>query len=237
MKSILPRSVACAILLAYTVACAKLPPPVAQPSEVQRSNFGKVAVVSVKIAPDAEFIAPNIGRGSSAAKGAGGGALQGAATAVDSIGSMGSCSGSICALQILIIPAFALAGAIVGGIAGATDAIPSETAGQIEQQIKDALIASNPQSNIRHSVIMAMQNEGILSSVELTESDLGNHDQEPFYRNLQKKEIDTVLEVGVTRLGLIGSWGGGGGDPLLALAIQTKVRMISIKKIKTFILA
>lgn len=237
MKIVSCRIVSLALILAHVAGCTgSLPPPPQKPpplpSETQRSQFGKVGVISIKTPPEATLDAPVIGRGKGAAlggaSGGGRGALEGARIALG-----GSCSGSMCAAAILLVPAFMVVGAIVGGITGgiidAADAIPSDTAKQIEQQIKKTLLEAKPQARLLRGVMDAAQQEGISAVRQFSGSGPQLPDQNPDYGNFQNEGIDAVLEVGVIKVGLFGRKGDGGADPLLYLVLQASVRLVNTK--------
>jgi len=222
MGRISTRGIILLFALSNLVSCTSTPPSVL--NEQQRAKFGVVGVVSVDVSPDEVFDAPMIGRGRGAASGAGAGAAQGAGAAVQGLAGS-TCHGMGCGLTILLIPVFAVGGAIVGGVAGAVNAVPEDVAIAIEQEIASALMGSRPQETLRQEVMEAARAQGVSAETPLTESGsvaINTID----YGFLSKKGINTVLEVSIVKVGLIGDRG---SDPDLILVVEASFRLVSAK--------
>lgn len=233
MRRALSRVMACVLVLSDVTGCARTAaqtPPLSVPqvSEEQRAQFGTVAVVSIAASPEHGLNSPVIGRAAGAATGALGGAASGAFQGLGAVGqgSGSGLAGGAGAIGILLIPAFVVGGLIVGTIAGAANAIPTETAKSIEQKIELALKNSDPQNAIRRDVIEVAQREGVLNESKLIDAGtLATNDPSGDQR-LRALGAATILEVGVMKVGLEGI---GGSDPDLDLVVQASVRLMSAR--------
>lgn len=217
---------ACLLVLGQLAGCASTK-PIPEVSEQQRERLGVVGVVSVVFPPEDQFSTPLRGRAAGAAKGAGAGALAGAGEFLDAFAfAGGGCSGIVdCSAVILLHTAFMAAGVVIGGIAGAVEAVPEEAARQIEAQIVAVLSEARPQEALRQAVIKAAA-EGVSGSVvELTTPGPGTAEERFDYGSFRAFGVDTVLEVGITRLGLAGR---GGADPQLLLFVQARALLIDV---------
>jgi hypothetical protein len=193
-------------------------------SEAQRERLGTVAVMPITRAPkNAVEVGPR-GSASGGAHGAGEGALAGADAFFS--GNTGSCKGALCGLAIIFLPVFIVGGAMIGGVSGAVQAVPKDKAKQIEVQLAQALAEVEPQEALRSEVVKAGARSGITSLKDMAPGAAKLVGGQGDYRGLSEEGIDTVLEVGVLEVGLVG---GGGKDPTLALVVRGAARLVDVK--------
>jgi hypothetical protein len=208
-----------AVLAVYLSACAiRQPTPVPE----ARRDLGVVGVVPTTEPPSGEL---DVGP-----RGAAAGALRGAAKGAAWIGApTGSgCAGESCAVVLVLWGGLALGGALVGGVMGAANAVPVDTAGQIETQLRLALAEVGEQEVFRKEIVKAAARSGIANVVELPVGMPGvsapgtNFDA----RELARVNVTTVLEVGVPQVGLVGK---GGSDPQLSLHVHAVARLVDAR--------
>lgn len=225
MQGSLTRRLFLVVLLANVAACASISPlPI--PSESQRSRYGTVGVVSVKSPPDAGFegLPVGVARGAAggAVAGAGVSALAGAYTAVEAA----AVSGVPTSLLLpVILPPLAIAGAIVGSVAGVAMALPAETAALIEQDIKQALLEAEPQTRLRRNIVAIVRREALPAVEGFAEASPDAPGTTADHVALREAGIDTALEVGIMKVGLVGRRGG--ADLLLSLHSEASVRLVN----------
>jgi hypothetical protein len=201
--------------------------------ERSAASLGTVGVYSVGPTPAAVVDGP-VGTGEEALKGAasvggigmgagaGGGALTGAGI------------GLACGPWVAVcVPAFALMGATIGGVAGlvvggtvggvqsGTNAIPTDVAENATAAVTAALSSRDLHADLRSRTIALDQ--GTAHRI-----DLGGDSTRPpstrEYARFAPSGVDTVLEIKVARVALIGE----GNDPDLALAIDAQARLIRL---------
>lgn len=198
------RTIAWLLVLAHLASCAANPPmPVV--SEAQRKSFGVVGIGSITQAPVADLGVYARGRTSGAARGAGEGAAAGAAAFM---GSGSSCSGAVCGVAILLLPVFVVGGAVVGAVAGAGAAVPDDKARTIEAQLDSVLKDAGQQEALRVDVLKAAHRSRVPNVSAINSN------------------VDTVLEVGLVRVGLLGQ---GGEDPILVLRVHAVARLVDAR--------
>jgi hypothetical protein len=217
------RLSACLVICAHLSACAASQSrPVV--SEAQREHFGTVAIVEIARAPKSAVDVGPRGSTAGASHGAGQGALAGAEALFK---GAGSCSGEMCGLvMIVLLPVFVIGGATIGGVSGAVQAVPEAKAKQIEARLALALAEVGTQEALRSAVAKAAARSEITIVREIPRSATTMVAGEIDYRGLSETGIDTVLEVGVVEVGLIG---GGGKDPKLALIVRAAARLVDVK--------
>lgn len=192
-------------------------------SEAQRERMGVVGVGSIARAPTGEVDVGTRGRTAGAAHGAAEGAASGAA-ALFSSGA--SCSGPMCAgAYIVLIPVVVVVAATIGTVTGAVQAVPVDRARQIEAQLNLALAKGGQQEALRSEVVKAAAQSGIPDVTEIT-AGTATIGEDFDYRKLSNVAVDTVLEVGLVRIGLTGR---GGDDPQLALGVHAAARLVDVK--------
>jgi len=205
---------------ALAQGCASPPKPVLPGSvtETLRGQLGTVGVRTPEVAPDAEFTTPLRGVGGSALKGGAAGGLYGAVQAL-SAGVSGGPLGVLVGL-VLFIPV----GIVIGATSAAFDAVPEETARTIEQQIVDSARSIPVQDSFRRRIVEI--SKGALKS-PLIDLDGSSGTTDPTaaldHRSLEARRIDTVLEVGIDKLGMAGR---GGADPNLSIFLIARAKLI-----------
>jgi hypothetical protein len=188
--------------------------------EEARAQFFRVGVVQTLEDPGSELSSIYRGTGSTAAKGAASGAARGGLEALRGL-SQSSCSGMGCGLVILLVPVFMVAGAVIGGTVGAIKGLPESEAKRIEGEIAAAITSQPLQKNLQSKVVEL--------SKQLTRHDVDGvpsanvpvHGDVPNYANFSDR-FDTILEVGVTRVALVGKE----IDADFRLAVQARARAI-----------
>jgi hypothetical protein len=174
--------------------------------------------------PDSVFGAPVIGQGRGLVRGATGGAAYGASSAARGFHGCGR-STAACGVFILLIPVLTIGGAVLGGIAGASAAVPEDKAKEINQSITKAMKASHPQLALRRYVFKSALEQGALNVKQIIDSGVSDK-ATANYRKLREHGVDTVLEVGIVRVGL---YGGRGTNPALSVFVEAKWRLVSTK--------
>lgn len=193
-------------LLIGGVGCAyKYQPP---PSEDVRSKLGTVGIIFESTIPESNFSTFAKGRLAGAGKGAAGGATVGATVGI-SAGPIG----------ILLLPFLAGGGAVIGGVAGATGAVPTSDAEKIETAISSALSALRIQETMAGHMVRASR--ALVEYRFYPEPVL--HEETSDYGVLKGKGIDTAMEVFVERVGFEG---GEGSDPAIALFMNLRERLV-----------
>jgi hypothetical protein len=216
------RLLTCVVISTHLCACVatRHPNPVASVvSETQRSRLGVVGVVQIAGGPKGELHAGARGAAAGAAQGAATGAGIAAGAASGQLYSS-SCSGKSAIVCVILIPVFIAAGAVVGGAVGAAQAVPTDTAQQIEAQLNSALTEVGPQDALRADVVKAAVRADVPDVKEIAEGTTMAD-----YRPLSKSKVDTVLEVGVVEVGLTGN---GGKDPQLTLHVRAVARLVDV---------
>ncbi len=194
--------------------------PYRAPSEEIRAQFGTVGVISRRLVPEAALEGPTGGKGAGAAKGAGLGAgyslLYGVGGGAYSGNPLGFAIGV--ALGVGLAPVAAL----VGGIYGAVTAEPASKVQEAERALKNAFAELNVSEAIQDLVPQVATAETGHRFVSLAEHPAAS--PEPVdYRSPASEGVDTILEVSVPVLGLVGPVG---VNPPLQLVVQACARLI-----------
>jgi len=189
-------------------------------SEAQRDRLGAVGVVQISGNPKGELHAGARGAAGGAAEGAATGAGAGAVAAAAPLFVGFSCSGNSAAWCVILLPVFVVGGAVVGGVVGAAQAVPVDTGREIEAQLNRALAETDVQEALRTEVVKAAARAGVANVQELAAAATTAD-----FRELQNAKVDTVLEVGLVEVGLIGR---GGKDPLLTLHVHALARLVDV---------
>jgi len=180
-------------------------------SEEVRANLGTIGVVSGRFSQEAHLEAPTSGKWSGAGKGAAAGffgSIQGAAQG----GGYGG------AVVLLLSPVFAMGGAIYGAIAAES----AEKVEAAEATFKRALADLKIQETFRNRVLQVARDQTRHVLVLLLEhgpTAPGGAVEYPF---VTSQGVDTVLEIGVEKLGLPG----GGINPPLSLIMNAHARLV-----------
>ena len=113
-------------------------------------------------------------------------------------------------------------GGIAGGVSGGRNAIPAETAEQIETALNQAIGGRDLQADLRQGILRRAGNNAMAV-------DLGAGAAEPVaspdYTSMAGRGIGGVLEISVTQLTFTGE---GGSDPALALVMSARGRLIRV---------
>ena len=128
------------VVLALQSGCVTVAPPA--PSPAVRDSLGVVAIVPAQYVPDSNFITFARGEGAGAAKGA---AIEGGTTAaIFAIGA--AAAGPAMPFIVLAGVLETAAMAAVGAVAGAQQAVPAETAKEVESVINAAVAGLDAQN-------------------------------------------------------------------------------------------
>lgn len=216
--SLIERVLIYVVTIAYLSACAT--PPVPTVSEAQRSRMGTVGVISLASAPQGELAGGIRGTGAGAAAGAAAGAVYGAPLLAAGLSLCGVPGlGVFC---IVYLSTFA-GGVTYGAAVGAAQAVPEDKAGEIEATLRAVLAEAVQQAMLRSAVVDAAARAGVQGVTEMPAAMVTVVGQTVDYRQLSDVKVDTVLEVGVVSVGLIGR---GGADPALTLRIGAVARLV-----------
>jgi len=117
-------------------------------------------------------------------------------------------------------------GGVAGGVSGGRNAIPAETAEQIETALNQAIVGRDLQADLRLGILRRAGNNAGNNAMAV---DLGAGVAEPVaspdYTSMAGRGIGGVLEISVTQLTFTGE---GGSDPALALVMSARGRLIRV---------
>ena len=187
-------------------------------SEPQRIELGKIGVVVPGFRPKVDLHKP-MTKGQSALHYAGHAALGTIEGAFRSGGGYGGYGG---AALVMLTPAIAIAGAIVGATIGK----PAEKIQEAEDVLNRYLESLDIQEALRDRLLL-VSIEQIQNVVPLDLKGPSAQEEENTYDVSLYPDIDTVLEIGIRSLGFIGSKED--IDPDLTLHVGGAVRIISKK--------
>ena len=213
---------ACCLL----VACASSP-ALPRLNEDARNSLGTVGVITVGPSLGGDVEGPvGVGREAvvgvfkGAAIGTGSGVVVGVGVAALACGP-----GALFCGAVLLLGGAAIGlvgGGIAGGVSGGRNAIPAETAEQIETALNQAIGGRDLQADLRQGILRHAGNNTMAV-------DLGAGVTEPVaspdYTSMAERGIGAVLEISVTQLTFTGE---GGNDPALALVISARGRLIQV---------
>jgi hypothetical protein len=235
-------SVVLSIIFAITNGCATIP-ATAPPSPEIRKQFGRIGVVALSSPIRVEFHTFPKGQTSGALVGAAAGALGGAvgawaflsfhagtfltpAAIADSAAFAASSTNPLTLALLCVLVAAAL-GVIYttakGATEGAAEAVPAETAQQIEQQIDKFLENMKLSSGLTEAIYSAAASQPFLTINSITLLGEANSDPNISYDNYSSRGIKTILEVGVTEAGF---QGGTGEHPIIKFYMNARTRLV-----------
>jgi hypothetical protein len=215
------------MLLLLQGGCAPISRPLPSPLPLEvRAELGKVGVVSGRFVPATVVERPVAGKVREAAKGAAGGALAGAALVAGGF-VHGGCSGDACGFVAVVMLGVLIGAATVGAVTGAViGAVTTESvvkAREAEVALQYAFAELKIQETFRDRLVTIARDEARLDLIPVTDPSPTDPDVDVDYRPLVAQGLNTILEVSVTRLGLIGDRS---GNPPLTLSMTTRVRVI-----------
>ncbi len=215
-KSMLQLTVLAVLIVQSGCALRRLPPP---PPEAPRALFGTMGVVSARFVPEARLEGPTSGKGVGAAKGAGLGAGHTMAGTLEGVVRSGHpyLAAAVLAVGIALTPI----GALVGGIYGAVTAESLEKVRAAESALSNAFLELGTQESLRDRLLHAAGERG-RHLPSLADSGPTSSDETVDYRSFAK-DVDTILEVSVTRIAFSGSTG---INPPLGLTVGARIRLI-----------
>jgi hypothetical protein len=187
------------------------------PEEIRKGSHS-VAVTPAGFTPSTNLLTYAKGRSAGAAKGAADGALSG----IEALGKGGHSAGPYGAAAIvLLLPIFASIGAIIGGVEGATKAIPSEEVTRIEAFVKGVLQALDMQSAMADHIVFKGRERTSYRFVPLKGPGLSAPEARPDFTSIKGEGRDLALEAGILEIGFLG---GSGRDPLLSFFMNARIR-------------
>ena len=206
------------VIAMHLFGCATSPIPLV--TEAQRERMGTVGVASLPSAPQSALDVGARGKVAGAGEGATAGAVKG-------LGELFRMSGSgDYDATIILLPIAAIGGAIYGAVVGAAQAVPEDKAKKIEACLKAVLGEAGHQGKLRTEVISAIARSGIQGVSEIPSCQSAAVGQDTDYRLCLDRQVDTVLEVGLLSVALIGR---GGEDPKLVLFVRAVARLVDAK--------
>lgn len=194
-------------------------PAVYKPSPQALSNLGNIVVTSSTSQPAIRLEGYSRSKSGSMATSAGG-------TFLDCMAEVGhgSCSGSFCGGAIILLTAMC---AIASGVRGAVEGSKSPTHEKIEASEAD-IFSVLETSTIQHSLQKAVTNYAAESGHELNVMDQPLAEflsEQRDYVSLAQDGIDTVMEVGLSEVGIMGK---GLNEPA-QMYMDATVKLISTK--------
>ena len=211
------------ISLILQSGCAHKPKPYL-PEEV-RAQLGTVGIVSARFRPDADLSVPAkgwlAGAGRKSARWAGKGAssvLVGGAQ-----GCGGDSSGICAALVIAFTVTTGVVGGLAGGVAGAIQAEPSRDVSFAEEVIMTVIDSMNIPENLRDRAATVAQSQTSNNIVVVPNQGPASSEEKLLHTSLTEQGIDTILEISVSRLALVGDWD---LNPPLEFQMNSRIRLV-----------
>jgi len=222
----------CIFSLIFVQGCAStpdLPPPSPPPDAGLRASLGTVGVISAGAPLGAEVSGP-IGFGGEAREGAMEGAI-----AVGGLGAVGgalyglACGPAFWLCSPILAAGFGLAGGATGAAAGGlikgANAIPTDTATELQAVLFQEISDSDLRADLReHILTQAVGTSGrnvvnlgtgyAMFGASVSDDAIGS-----------SAAPDTVLEIAITEIALTGE---GGSDPSFSLSISAGARLIRV---------
>jgi hypothetical protein len=210
----------CALLLLFPLGCAHVDKPAPAP------DLDSVAVVCGAFTPEFQLDKP--AKGWLAGAGRGFASWSGKAMAAPfQAGGGGSCSGQGCGLAYAVLLAVAVSAATVGGIAGsvvgAVKAQPAQKVEEAEAVIARAVAGLKAHETLRDHVLKKAQGQTPKRLTAVEGIGPASLDDRVAYGPLAQRGFDTVLQLSVVRLGLVGQWE---VNPPLRLTMSVQAKMI-----------
>jgi hypothetical protein len=184
---------------------ATLPPP---PEEAERAKWRALGVALAPLAPEIGFQTWIRG---GMAEGATRGTMEGL--------MMGTIGGAYAGLVGVVV--FAPLGAVVGGVGGATSAVPDETAEEIDAFVRACFDGESFGAALRERLVRRAGEE---TSFAVTAVDL-DQDAGDGASCAVDPQLTTLLQLSVTGYGFFGG-GSGGEDPSLRVVLAVQGRII-----------
>ncbi len=205
-------------LLALTVligqwgcAAGRITVPPEPLSEEARANLGTTGVVSARFSPEAQLEGPTSGKGSGSAKGI-------AALFFGLILGGTAAAGFGAAFGVLLAPVFGMGGAVYGAIAAESAATVGEAEGTLKKIVADLKI----QESMQDCVLQMAREQTRYSFILLDDWGPTVPGEGVDYSSLTIEGVNTILEISVERLGLLGE----GINPPLPLVMSTRARLV-----------
>src|SRR5882724_3122297 len=215
--------------------CAlKHPPGPQSPADEVRAQLNTIGLPVAGFAPETHVDAPTSGKGMGALKGVGygfgAGAMPGKAI-VDAVVTQSACDVKEISPLCLAVAVFGIGMAAAGGTIGALGgtvygAVTAESGSKIDAaqaDLKSAVIQADIQMMVRDQVLQIVRDRSSLNFVAVDDQERSANAERIDYQALASTGIDTVLEVSVPRLGLVGQFG---INPPVSLFMTARARLV-----------
>ena len=163
-----------------------------------RDQLGTVAIAPAHYVPDSNF--------DTFAKGAGSGAVKGAAILGGTTAAV--TAGAAAAVAPMMAPVIVFAGILTtaamtatGAVAGAEQAVSAATAHEVEAAIDTAVAGLDAHNKLAAQLAAAIDNEPWIHLAAVDATGPANPAAHPRYAQLQTLGIDSVIEVAITEIG------------------------------------
>ena len=176
-------------------SCVTVAPPV--PSPAVRENLGVVAIAPAQYVPNSNFVTFAKGKGAGAAKGAGLGAAGGASAAA--IAAVAGPYGMVvAALSVLVLIPVDMA---VGGVSGTLQAMPADTAKEVDSVINAAVAGLDAQNVLAQQLAAIVGDYPGIRLAMISAAGPVSAAARPDYAQLRSASVNTVLEIAITEIG------------------------------------
>lgn len=197
----------CIILLTLQLSCAHEPPP--SPSEQVRAQLGNIAVVSSDFLPEVEVRTDS-------------GVRESKGTARKYACAAGT---GVLIIDLILVPAAALVGCIVGGERGRPYAVPEKEVEKMLELTRNVMAEVDIQKTVSACVLeTGMERTGYYFDL-IEEQGPTSPEEKLSYAPLSEKGIDTALLISVRSVGFIC---GAGRDPGTVLFITVHARLVRV---------
>ncbi|PYQ02530.1 MAG: hypothetical protein DMF83_23355 [Acidobacteria bacterium] len=223
------------LLCAGSWGCALKRQPLPQsPTDEVRAQLKTVGLAAAGLDPQTQVNAPTSGKGMGAVKGAGYGLALGVtpglaiaggvAKGCHASGRLGAVvCGAALAFGLGVAAAGGTVGALGGSVYGAVTAEPASRVDAAETGLKSAVSQANIQAALRDHVLEAVRRRSALNFVTVDDQGPSAVGERIDYRALAGEGIDTILEVSVLRIALVGQ---GGINPPVSLFMAAGASLV-----------
>lgn len=215
-------------LLVILFGCAHIPTKIATPSSEQNNgDLGTIAIVTARFSPEVKLQKP-MGK----VGGAGAGGLVGAAAAGGTVLYVASCAGPVGILLLAYPPVTAVAagitgaGALIGGVVGATKGESSKKMKETKNTLNKALPEFNIQEKIVEEFLKIAHERTRHHFISLDHKGPATPDEKVNYHFLINEGIDTALEISPLKFGLVGKEIN--VNPPLSFQMKIRARLVRV---------
>jgi hypothetical protein len=209
------------ITLLSVGGCASKQAPLSPESRMQ---LGRVGILALSSTPSVEFHTFAKGWAAGAAKGGALGVVDGLLNSLtEAIRNTptGPYAGPAILISTVVMTTVS---ALVYGVAGGLEAVPSKTARQIEQELSAAIGDINLANDLAEEIYAVSVSRSDLDRYATTHLGLSPSGTTPAYGDLSKQGINTVVEVQFTETGFRG---GSGFQPSVRFYLNARIRLLA----------